>query len=199
LNPRNGRRDRALERAVWPEFAEQGREPSEIHMVVGPIAGAIAFACFLFALVWIVRLFVESRRWSRVFKQQSDVHARLIDKFSTSQELAAYMDTDAGRRFLEAAPITMGVGVGPEMSNAVARVFTPLQIGIVLALLGAGLLGARHASPDTATPLLVLGMIVLMPGIGFILSAAVTWVLARRLGLLPEKSSESSSGPRESL
>jgi len=26
-----------------------------------------------------------------------------------------------------------------------------------------------------------------MPGIGFILSAGVTWVLAQRLGLMPEK------------
>ena len=33
----------------------------------------------------------------------------------------------------------------------------------------------------------VLGTLVLMPGIGFILSAGVTWVLAHRLGLMPEK------------
>jgi len=32
-----------------------------------------------------------------------------------------------------------------------------------------------------------VGTLLLMPGIGFILSAGVTWVLAQRLGLLPEK------------
>jgi hypothetical protein len=34
-------------------------------------------------------------------------------------------------------------------------------------------------------------MVVLMPGIGFIISAGVTWVLARHLGLMP------NSGARE--
>jgi hypothetical protein len=35
--------------------------------------------------------------------------------------------------------------------------------------------------------MLVLGTLVLMPGLGFIISAGVTWVLAGRLGLMPEK------------
>jgi hypothetical protein len=30
-------------------------------------------------------------------------------------------------------------------------------------------------------------MLMLMPGIGFILSAAATWVLAKRLGLMPDE------------
>jgi hypothetical protein len=85
------------------------------------------------------------------------------------------------------------------MPNAVARVLNPLQIGIVMALLGAGLLALRHAGPDTYEPMLVLGMIVLMPGIGFILSAGVTWVLARRLGMLPESSAAGPNPPRELL
>jgi hypothetical protein len=35
-------------------------------------------------------------------------------------------------------------------------------------------------------PMLVFGTVVLMPGLGFIISAGVTWVLATRLGLMPE-------------
>jgi hypothetical protein len=38
-------------------------------------------------------------------------------------------------------------------------------------------------------PMLVTGTVVLMPGIGFILSAGITWVLAGRLGLIPESHS----------
>jgi hypothetical protein len=38
-------------------------------------------------------------------------------------------------------------------------------------------------------PMLVLGTVALMPGIGFILSAGVTWVLAGRLGLIPDNAS----------
>jgi hypothetical protein len=68
----------------------------------------------------------------------------------------------------------------------VARVLTPLQIGIVLVLLGAGFFLLRHAGSEMATPMLVLGTLAMMPGFGFIISAGVTWVLATRLGLMPE-------------
>ena len=44
------------------------------------------------------------------------------------------------------------------------------QAGVVLVLLGAGLLFLRRADPGMKIPMLVLGTVVLMPGIGFILS-----------------------------
>ena len=34
-----------------------------------------------------------------------DVHGKLIDRFGNNEELLSYMDTEAGKRFLEAAPI----------------------------------------------------------------------------------------------
>jgi len=40
--------------------------------------------------------------------------------------------------------------------------------------------------------MLVLGTIALMPGLGFIISAGITWVLAGRLGLIPESPANSS-------
>jgi hypothetical protein len=61
----------------------------------------------------------------------------------------------------------------------------PLQIGVVLVLLGAGLLSLRHADAEMELPMRILGTVVLMPGIGFIISAGITWLLASRLGLMP--------------
>jgi hypothetical protein len=109
------------------------------------------------------------------------------------------METEAGKRFLEGAPVQIGRETGQRMPNAVARVLTPLQIGIVLALLGAGLLMLRHAGPDTYEPMMVMGIVALMPGVGFILSAGVTWVLARRLGMLPDGLSNGINGSRDRL
>jgi hypothetical protein len=45
--------------------------------------------------------------------------------------------------------------------------------------------------------MLIFGTVVLMPGLGFIISAAVTWVLAARLGLMPD--SPVPSATRSSL
>src|SRR5512146_645995 len=188
LNVPGGRRSQALERAIWPETAPRPDNHSPVIDIVGPIAALLAFACFLTTLAWLIRQFLENRRWSRIFKLQSDVHARIIEKFSASQELAAYMETEAGRRFLEAAPIPIGFEQDQRMPNAVARVLTPLQVGIVMVLLGIGFLLLRRVSPDLNIPMLVLGTVALMPGIGFILSAGITWVLAGRLGLIPDTS-----------
>ena len=182
--PEDGGPDEALQRAVWPEYVQSNRERTVD--VVGPITAAVAFACFLGAIIWLVRVFLENRRWSRIFKLQSEVHGRLIDKFSSSQELALYMGTEAGRRFLEAAPIPVGFEPEQRVPNAVARVLTPLQIGIVLSLLGLGFYLLRNTSHEAHLPMLILGTVALMPGLGFIISAGVTWVLAARLGLMPD-------------
>jgi hypothetical protein len=79
------------------------------------------------------------------------------------------------------------VNFGPDqrVPNVVARVLLPLQIGVVMVLLGSGFLLLRHAGPDMDTPMRVLGTVILMPGIGFIISAGITWLLAARLGLMP--------------
>jgi len=71
----------------------------------------------------------------------------------------------------------------------VARVLNPLQIGVVLVLLGVGFFLLRNVNADMHIPMLVLGTVAMMPGIGFILSAGITWVLAGRLGLIPDSAS----------
>jgi hypothetical protein len=193
MNPQDGSPDEALSREVWPDVYRMNRHTGFDSFIGDALGPFLAFACFLVAAIWGVRVFVESRRWSRIFKLQSEVHGRLIDKFSSSQELAAYMETDAGKRFLEAAPIPLHADAGQRVPNALSRVLTPIQIGVVLMLLGAGFFMLRTVGPDYETPMRVLGVLTLMPGIGFIISAGITWVLASRLGLMPPPPSNSHS------
>jgi len=190
----DGSPDEALEREVWPGMVPRNDGWSANDVIV-PIASVLAFACFLAALVWLIRQFLENRRWGRIFKLQSEVHGRLIDKFGSNQELSGYMETEAGKRFLEAAPIPVGFENEQRMPNAIARVLTPLQIGVVLVLLGIGFFLLRNVRVEMHEAMLVLGTIALMPGLGFIISAGITWVLADRLGLIPE-SPQSRFAPR---
>jgi hypothetical protein len=183
-----GRPEQALEREVWPELNERYRRPSFAENLVEQAGPFLIFVCILGALLWLTRMFVENRRWGRIFKLQTDVHSKLIERFGSNQELLTYMGTDAGKRFLEAAPIPIDFEPQQRVPNAVARVLTPLQIGIVLSLLGSGFLILRHAEADMRIPMMVLGTLFLMPGLGFILSACITWLLAGRLGLIPDNS-----------
>ena len=173
-----------LERKLWPPMAE----PRNSNVESEPISDGIpflVFLCILAALLWLTHVLLENRRWNRIFKLQTDVHGKLIERFGTSQEVLTYMGTEAGKRFLEATPIAVGFERQEPVPSPVARVLTPLQIGVVMTLLGLGLILVRYSVPDAAAPLLVLGTIVLTPGLGFIISAAITWALARRLGLMP--------------
>ncbi len=180
----DGSPDEALERAVWPEVYRTQTPRSGFDELLSNMPPVLVTAGFLVAFVWVMRLVMENRRWSRTFTIQNEVHGRIIDKFASTQELAGYMESEAGKRFLEAAPIPLNAAQDP-MPNAVARVLTPLQIGVVMVLLGAGFLLLRNVRIDYHTPMLVLGVVTLMPGIGFILSSGLTWALAGRLGLMP--------------
>jgi hypothetical protein len=185
LNGR-GRPDQVLERKLWP-YLNRSQEETSGQIVMRQIGPFLVFLCFLGALIWLIRVFLENRRWGRVFRMQTEVHGKLIDKFGSNEELLSYMGTDAGKRFLEAAPISVEFEQGQRMPSIVAKVLIPLQIGVVMVLLGTGLLSLRNSLPDLSVPLLVFGVVVLMPGIGFILSAGIAWMLAGRLGLMPER------------
>jgi hypothetical protein len=184
----DGRPDQALEHEVWPDLSETRPGPDISERMMNDLLPFLVFVCVLGALLWLTRMFVDNRRWGRIFKLQTDTHNKLIDRFGSSEELLTYMGTESGKRFLEAAPIP--IDFEPQrVPSAVARVLTPLQIGIVLALLGVGFLLLRHTEADMEVPMLVLGTLFLMPGLGFIISAGITWLLAGRLGLMPEKGS----------
>jgi len=179
-----------LERKLWPQMSEHESAGID-HELISDGIPFLVFLCILGALLWLMHVLLENRRWNRIFKLQTDVHGRLIERFGTSQEVLTYMGTDAGKRFLEATPIAVGFERQQPVPSPVARVLTPLQIGVVMTLLGAGLISLRHSIADGGAALLVLGMVVLMPGLGFIISAAITWVLARHLGLMPNSGGRS--------
>lgn len=193
LKHEDGQPDEALEKAVWPDVYRAQNPQSSFERVWDGLIPLLAFACGLVAIILLARMFIENRRWSRIFKMQSDVHGRLIERFTTNQELASYMQTEAGRKFLEAAPLPIAFEQHQRVPSAIARILTPLQTGIIMVLLGIGLLLLRHTEPEMNTPMLFFGTVVLMPGIGFIISAGASWFLASRLGLMPSDSNRQES------
>jgi hypothetical protein len=166
-------------------FVQSGRRGGgeRFDRLLNDIIPVVVLIVLLGVLVWVIRLLLENRRWTKVFALQSEVHGKLIERFATSQELIGYMETDSGRRFLEAAPIATETEPR-RMPNIVSRMVSTLQIGLVLGLLGAGLLSLKSVVGDAGTAMLVLGVVALMPGIGLILSAGALWVLGKRLNLM---------------
>src|SRR5205823_2145254 len=99
------------------------------------------------ALAWILHVVVEHRRWSRILQVQTEAHNKVLDRLGTGDAMLAYMQTESGKRLLEAAPIAVALPSSPS-GTPMARVLAPLQLGLVV-------------------------------------SAVVSWFLARHFGLLP--------------
>ena len=154
------------------------------------------FVCMLLAVLWVVRTILENRRWNKSFKVHEDVHTKLIDKFASGQELTAYMESDAGRRLLEWTPPS----IEGRMPFAAGRILWSLQAGLILGLAGASLLSVRFYVPDAAqqtgarSVLLVFGALGLAIGLGFCLSAILSYGISKHLGLLGE-SARGDAGP----
>ncbi len=181
-----------LERKIWPNL-NYHEDASPLQGFLGDLAPMLVFVGVLATLIWLIRILLENRRWGRIFGLQTEVHNKLIEKFANNQDLLAYMDTEAGKRFLEAAPIPVNFEADQRMPNTVSRVLISLQIGIVLSLLGVGLIVLRSSLTRDAESLLVLGVVALMPGLGFIISAVITWILAGRFGLMPQHPAASAT------
>jgi hypothetical protein len=143
----------------------------------------VVLVLFMGMLVWVVRFYAENRRWSRIAKVQQEVHNKLIDKFSSSQDLQSYMQTEAGRRFLESAPIPIELEQESRISAPFGRILWSVQVGVILAMGSLGLIIARTYIPEAAQPLTIFGTLGLMLGLGFVLAAGASYVLSRRLGL----------------
>lgn len=193
-----GRPGARLEQYVYPELNYGGGRVYVWERYVGEVMGLIVFVAILTALLWLLRVLLENRRWNRILALQSDVHGKLLDKFGSNQELLAYMNTEAGKRFLEAAPLPAGPELSAPARMSLARVLLPLQAGVVLTLLGSGLFMLRdNPQLDSRGPLIALGTIGIMLGIGFIISAVFAFMVARHFDLLPKRAEAAAA--REQL
>lgn len=146
----------------------------------------LVFVGVTLALLWILRTVLDNRRWNKMVKVQTETHAKLLDRFASSQEMLAYVQSDAGRKFLE-MPIFESQR-RQVSSLPFGRILWSVQIGIIAAVFGVGVLFLRgRVSPDADMGFQVFGTLTLTLGIGFIVSGGVSYLLAKHFGLLEQR------------
>jgi hypothetical protein len=169
-------------------FYYHERDPKDrafemLGILLGSIAGAAAFVAFISLLVWLIRAVIDHRRWLRLSRVQTEVHTKLMDRLTTNEDLLAYIQSPAGRRFLESAPIALD-GEPRPTGAPFGRILWSLQAGIVLVALGVGFWFARvNVFPEVAEGFYVLGVIAMALGAGFAVSAVASYFISNRLGL----------------
>lgn len=156
-----------------------GGEALAIVFTTGTLAGSV---------VYLIRASLEHARATRTERVQADLYTRMLDKFGSSQDLLAYLGTEAGRSLLKPASTPADV----KAPAPTRRIMNSVQIGSVLIFMGIALLlireALRHEGPEEA--LTIFGILGLMTGIGFLVSAFASWKLSKAWGLLPMQGKE---------
>lgn len=136
-------------------------------------------------LAWLVKTILNHRRWLRTSKVQTDVHNKLLDRFAGTNELLTYVQTPAGRRFLEAAPIPVEAATDRPLSAPINRILWSVQAGIVLVIGGFGFqYVSGRVIDEVAQGLWTMGVLATTFGLGFIAAGGFSYIMSRRLGLL---------------
>jgi len=142
------------------------------------------------SFVWLIRTLIEHRRWSRLTRTQAEVHNKLLDRFTGNEELLAYIQTPGGKRFLESAPIALDPGPRA-VSAPVGRILWSVQVGVIVVAAGVGLRFISFNIDKTVSqPLSAMGILAAAIGAGFLISAFVSYILSKRLGLLAGASAD---------
>jgi hypothetical protein len=171
----------------WEDYGPRAEAVRIWRSVVDGIQVFSVFIVVTGTLVWLVKMLVDHRRWLRQSKVQTEVHTKLLDRFASNEDLLAYIQSPAGRKFLESTPISLEPeGHARAVGAPFNRIFWSVQAGTVLLLSGLGLqfVGARQQWAEIGQPLSSMGILVVAIGLGFIISAAASYFLSRRLGLL---------------
>lgn len=144
------------------------------NVVVFPI-----FFTLIGFVIWTV--FSTIRRY-KTAKLRAGLQTKLLEKFGSGQELLAYVQSDGGKRFLES--LTM------EQRTPYGRILGAAQASVVLILLALALLFLRGRVSGGEDAFLVFGAIMLSLGVGFGLSAALSYYLSKSFGLLTETTAD---------
>ncbi len=162
--------------------------------VVSETEATLAGIMAMCLIAWLIRSFIDYRRWGRVTRVQTEAHTKLLDRFSNNEDLLAYVNSPAGSKFLQSAPISLDSGPR-SVAAPLGRILWTVQGGVVLVALGLGLeVVSRQSSYPVREPLHSLGILAMALGIGFVISAIISFVISQRLGLIESRPARIEQG-----
>jgi hypothetical protein len=147
------------------------------------LAPAIAMIVLIVTLGSVLGGWLRGRRDARLMELRMQLHNRVLDRFESAADAREYLSSQS-----------LGELVGSldySRPSPAAKLLASVQIGIVAAFTGVGLLvlrGAVTAERELQEGMLFLGGLSLFVGLGFVVSALVGRYLAGRWDLLESPS-----------
>jgi hypothetical protein len=141
-----------------------------------PIVGILSVFGSTSFLAWVI---VDALRRKQQLRVMSEFHNKLLDRINNGKELAEFMDSPGGTRFIDS--------ISTERVHPAQRVLRAVQVGIVLCAAGIGCRVVGWQSTlvqrEASEGFVVLGILLLSVGIGYLVSAAASFGLGRSLGV----------------
>lgn len=139
---------------------------------MGPFAVAmvvpIATLVFVGLIVWLALQGKQAR-----LRTQAEFQKSLLDKFSSGQEFAGFLESSGGQKFLEQ--------LWSPLASDRRQLLKNISIGVVFSALGLGLFALAffvHGQRGIIIPAVVF----LALGVGFLISAVITNRLLKQWG-----------------
>ena len=158
--------------------SNSGTEDLAVMIIMPMMFTMVAF------IVWVV---VNNRRRREIMQAQAEMQNKLLDKFGTAPEMAEYLNSEAGKKFLQSATI--------EPTRPHGRILGGMTSGIVILMLGLAFIFLETAFLKTdahaAMAFKAFGAIFSFLGLGFLLSTIAAYVLSKSWGLFNGKSEHS--------
>lgn len=145
------------------------------------------FSAFILLLVFallIVVVCVAYLERSRREKHRVELQKAILERVGSVKELGEFLTTDQGARFLSS--------LSPAHFRPQRRSLLAVRGGIMFLTIGVFLMGALHSTyfgsfgegeMNPPRVLLMAALLLVAAGIGLLLSAAVSFVIARALGV----------------
>ncbi|MBW3671183.1 MAG: hypothetical protein KY432_05860 [Acidobacteria bacterium] len=154
---------------------------------MSPFEAVIPITMFL-VIGFVITSFLRARQTKQMLEAQARFHDKILDRFGSSQDLIAFVQTAEGRRFLER------FGEQP-LWNPMERSLSSIRTGIIITFLGAGMItiGALLGIRFDENGALLIGLVGVFLGAGFLVAAYASHRLARQWGLFDGKAVENTN------
>ncbi|MGO9776623.1 MAG: hypothetical protein ACLQGT_10795 [Terracidiphilus sp.] len=124
---------------------------------------------------WIVWVVFTNVRRIKTAKVQGEVAESLLARFDSPQAMMAYVETEAGRKFL--------TSLAQESGTAYGSILDCTRWGLVFMIVG-GTVCWMHAAGVVDHDPYVMGILAVALGIGLEAAAVVSYYASRALGLI---------------
>jgi membrane-bound ClpP family serine protease len=137
----------------------------------------IIMPTFLAISGWAFKTALNFLHNQRLVKLHYALQDKLLEKLGSSPEAIEYLHSDAGEKMFALAT--------KERANPYTRILTALQSGAVISLLGVGFIFLRNQVPsEGAEAFMVIGVLALCLGLGFLASSAAAFFFSKQWGLI---------------